>query len=107
MGCSRRDYMQTTLTTHKRVCGGRPRRMMLNVVMRRGRRLVLAAAAASVAVSVTVAAETRQIDTAQSKVTVFVYKSGLFSGFADDHIIDAPIAGGTVSETSPLSVAIE
>ena len=68
---------------------------------------MLAGAAASVAVSVTVAAETRQIDTTQSKLTVFAYKSGLFSGFADDHIIDAPIAGGTVSDTSPLSVAIE
>jgi len=81
--------------------------MMQNVVMHRGHRLVLAAAAASVAVSVTVAAETRQIDTTQSTLTVFVYKSGLFSAFADDHIIDAPIASGTVSETSPLSVAIE
>jgi len=68
---------------------------------------VLAAAAASVVLSVTVAAETRQIDTAQSKLTVSVYKSGLFSGFADDHIIDAPIASGTVSDASPLSVAIE
>jgi polyisoprenoid-binding protein YceI len=81
--------------------------MMLNVMMDRGRRMVLAAAAASVAVSVTVAGETRQIDTAQSKLTVFVYKSGLFSAFADDHIIDAPIASGTVSDTSALSVAIE
>ena len=81
--------------------------MMLDVMMYRGRRLVLAAAAASVVLSVTVAAETRQIDTAQSKLTVSVYKSGLFSGFADDHIIDAPIASGTVSDASPLSVAIE
>jgi polyisoprenoid-binding protein YceI len=33
-----------------------------------------------------------------------VYKSGLFSGFADDHVIRAPIAGGAVSSDSPLSV---
>jgi YceI-like protein len=52
-------------------------------------------------------AETRQIDTAQSKLTVYVYKSGLFSGFADDHIVDAPIASGTLSDAAPLSVAIE
>jgi hypothetical protein len=80
--------------------------MMLKIVMHQGRRLVLAAVAVSLAVSVTVAAETRQVDTAQSKLTVFAYKSGLFSGFADDHIIDAPIAGGMISDASPLSVAI-
>ena len=55
----------------------------------------------------TVLADTRAIDTDQSKLTVYVYKSGLFSGFADDHIIDAPIAKGTFSDTAPLSVAIE
>lgn len=52
-------------------------------------------------------AETRTIDPAQSKLTVYVYKSGLFSGFADDHIVDAPIASGTLSDAAPLSVAIE
>ena len=39
----------------------------------------------------TVIAETRQINTEQSKLTVFVYKSGLFSAFADDHVIDGSI----------------
>ena len=43
-------------------------------------------------VSRTAIAETRQIDTGQSKLTVFVYKSGLFSAFADDHVIDGAIA---------------
>ena len=52
-------------------------------------------------------AQARPIDTAQSKLTVYVYKSGLFSGFADDHIIDAPIARGTLSDAAPLSVSIE
>ncbi|MEO8257389.1 MAG: YceI family protein [Acidobacteriota bacterium] len=51
--------------------------------------------------------ESRQIDTAQSTLTVFVYKSGLFSAFADDHVIDGLIAGGTIADTAPLSVAIE
>ena len=57
--------------------------------------------------SQTAIAETRQIDTGQSKLTVFVYKSGLFSAFADDHVIDGAIAGGTISDTAPLSVAID
>ena len=52
-------------------------------------------------------AETRQINTEQSTLTVFVYKSGLFSAFADDHVIDASIAGGTMSDAAPLSVAID
>src|SRR5947208_1047826 len=52
-------------------------------------------------------AETRQIDTAQSKLTVYVYKSGLFSGFADDHVVDAPIASGMLSDASPFSVTID
>ena len=42
-------------------------------------------------------AETRPIDVGRSTLTIFVYKSGLFSAFADDHVIRAPIAGGSVS----------
>ena len=52
-------------------------------------------------------AESRQINTEESKLTVFVYKSGLFSAFADNHLIDGSIAGGTISDDAPLSVAIE
>lgn len=55
----------------------------------------------------TVFAESRQIDTERSKLTVYVYKSGLFSAFADDHIIDAPIGRGTLSDAAPLSVSLE
>jgi len=52
-------------------------------------------------------ADERPIDTESSTLTVFVYKSGLFSGFADDHVIRAPIATGTLSDEAPLSVSIE
>ena len=51
-------------------------------------------------------AETRPIDVEHSTLTVFVYKSGLFSAFADDHVIRAPIASGSVSPDAPLSVEI-
>ena len=54
----------------------------------------------------TLHAQTRAIDTDQSKLTVYVYKSGLFSAFADDHIIQAPIARGTLSADQPLAVDI-
>jgi YceI-like domain len=52
-------------------------------------------------------AEPRPIDTERSTLTVLVYKSGLFSAFADDHVIRAPIASGTISDEAPLAVIIE
>jgi polyisoprenoid-binding protein YceI len=41
-------------------------------------------------------AQTQPIDTAHSVITVRVYKSGLFSAFADNHEIRAPISSGLV-----------
>jgi YceI-like domain len=52
------------------------------------------------------AAETHQIDTERSKLTVHVYKSGLFSAFADNHIIQAPIASGSLSDRERLAVEL-
>ena len=51
-------------------------------------------------------AQTRSINLEKSTLTVFVYKSGLFSAFADDHVIRAPIASGSLSESVPLSIEI-
>ena len=59
---------------------------------------------AAVAGSAQAAAGTKPIDVEQSTLTVFAYKSGLFSAFADNHIIKAPIAGGSISDDSPLTV---
>jgi len=42
------------------------------------------------------------IDTQKSTLTVRVYKSGLFSAFAHDHEISAPINSGSFSEESPV-----
>jgi polyisoprenoid-binding protein YceI len=70
------------------------------------RRCLVVAAAVAVAAAA-VQAQSRQIDTDRSTLTVMVYKSGLFSGFADDHVIDAPIAGGTIAESGALSVTID
>lgn len=41
-------------------------------------------------------AQVRSIDTAHSKVTVRVFKTGFFSTFAHNHEISAPVSGGTV-----------
>jgi polyisoprenoid-binding protein YceI len=62
---------------------------------------LIAAASASPA-----SAGQQQIDTARSTVTVFVYKSGLFSAFADDHVIKAPIASGSMAEDAPARVEL-
>jgi hypothetical protein len=51
--------------------------------------IVLSVAAISVA-------QSAAIDPARSTVTVRVYKKGLFSGLAHDHVIKAPIASGTI-----------
>jgi polyisoprenoid-binding protein YceI len=43
------------------------------------------------------AAQTFAIDTEHSSITVRVYKAGLFSVFAHDHEIRAPISGGSIT----------
>jgi YceI-like protein len=45
-------------------------------------------------------AQTRPIDPQQSVLTVHVFKSGLFSAFADNHEIRAPISSGSVDEAA-------
>jgi polyisoprenoid-binding protein YceI len=51
-------------------------------------------------------AENRPIDAERSTLTVFVDKSGLLSAFADDHVISAPIASGSISFDVPLAVEV-
>ena len=38
------------------------------------------------------------VDTGRSKMTVYVYKQGLFSFLADNHQIDAPLANGSLGD---------
>lgn len=45
-------------------------------------------------------AQERPIDTSGSKLIVRAFKTGLFSGFADNHEIEAPIAQGTIDESA-------
>jgi polyisoprenoid-binding protein YceI len=45
-------------------------------------------------------AQTQPIDTEHSVVTVRVFKSGLFSAFADNHEIRAPISSGVLDEAA-------
>src|SRR5437867_9717419 len=61
--------------------------------MRTKQRLVLAAALAWIG---TASAQSLAIDTRKSLMTVKVDKAGVFSAFAHNHEIVAPIAGGAV-----------
>ncbi len=49
--------------------------------------------------------ETRAIDTASSVITIRVFKSGLFSMFAHDHLIQARGLSGTAATEGSASVA--
>jgi polyisoprenoid-binding protein YceI len=69
-------------------------------------RLSIALALATVAATAALRAESRPIDADRSTLTVFAFKSGLFSAFADDHIVQAPIASGSISADPPLAVEI-
>lgn len=51
-------------------------------------------------------AEDRLIDTQRSTVTVRVFKAGLFRAFADDHIIQAPLAEGSLDDSATPHVQI-
>jgi len=48
----------------------------------------------------TASAQEHPIDTANSTLHVRVFKSGLFSGFADNHDVEAHIVEGTIDETA-------
>jgi polyisoprenoid-binding protein YceI len=50
------------------------------------------------------ASEKRSIDSVHSKITIHVYKAGLFSGLAHDHVIEAPIEWGEVKDSESPSV---
>jgi len=50
--------------------------------------------------------EARPIDLAHSTLTLYVYKTGLLSGFAHNHEISAPIESGEVKESEGSAVEL-
>jgi YceI-like domain len=52
-------------------------------------------------ISVPLFGQERAIDTQRSKITIRVGKSGLLSGAAHNHTVDAPIKSGTMRESAP------
>lgn len=80
--------------------------MLRGVMTKRSRIIVVAVSVVFMAAAMRGQVETRPIDTGHSTLTVFVYKSGLFSAFADNHVVKAPIAGGSISEESSPRVEL-
>ena len=77
----------------------------MNAKLMTCRWLVVASVLATTAVSPLHAAG-GPIDVGHSKLTLFVYKAGLFSAFADNHTISAPIAHGTIATGSSPAVEL-
>ena len=69
-------------------------------------RFVSAFALATIAATAGLGADGRPIDAQRSTLTVRVFKSGLFSAFADNHVVRAPIATGSISLDGTLAVEI-
>ena len=75
---------------------------MASVLLTRVAVIVVASALTGAGVE----AETRPIDVARSTLTISVYKSGLFSAFADNHVIRAPISNGHVTDDRKLGAEV-
>jgi polyisoprenoid-binding protein YceI len=58
-------------------------------------KLIFAAALAATVPSV---AQPAKVDAARSTVAIHVYKTGLFSALAHDHLITAPVASGSIDK---------
>jgi polyisoprenoid-binding protein YceI len=43
-------------------------------------------------------AQPKPVDATRSKITIYVYKSGLFSALGHNHEVAAPVAGGTIDD---------
>lgn len=54
-----------------------------------------------------VSAGQRTLDTERSTITVHVFKSGLFSAFADNHIIQAPLSDGSLDDPPHVELVVE
>ncbi len=68
--------------------------------------ILLAATLALVVLPRPCDAQPRAIDSKRSTITVHVFKSGVFKAFADDHVIEAPLAEGSL-DAEVLAVHID
>jgi polyisoprenoid-binding protein YceI len=69
--------------------------------------LPIAAVACVLALAAPAAGDEHLIDLQKSTVTVRVYKSGFFSAFADDHVIQAPLLEGSFDDTPHVQIVVD
>jgi hypothetical protein len=87
-------------------------RLALQQGMRAPSRFPIKAAAVFVAIGLAfsratpAAAQPRAIDAQRSTITIHVFKSGLFRAFADNHLIQGPVAAGVIDDSAaPRSIS--
>jgi hypothetical protein len=73
----------------------------------RTQHLLVAAVIGVLAMGEPGSADDRPIDIERSTVTVRVFKAGLFRAFADNHIVQAPLADGSLDDSATPRVRIE
>jgi polyisoprenoid-binding protein YceI len=78
----------------------------LNKRVKKSTALILLASLVHLAGPAYAASEKHSIDSVHSKVTMHVYKTGLFSGLAHDHEIEAPIEWGEINDSESPSVEV-
>jgi polyisoprenoid-binding protein YceI len=78
----------------------------LNERMNKSTAFIILAILVSVAGPVFGGSEARPIDRAHSTMTVYVYKTGILSGLAHNHEIEAPIEWGEVKDSEISSVEL-
>jgi len=78
----------------------------LNKHVKKNMALVVLASLAHLAGPAHGASEKHSIDSSHSKITMHVYKAGLFSGLAHDHEIEAPIEWGEVNDSESPAVEV-
>src|SRR5216684_140534 len=83
-----------------------PRRFTARMTPTRSVTILVIAVLALVAAAIPCDGQPRAIDPKRSTVTVRVFKSGLFRAFADDHLIEAPLAEGTLDDSAMPAVHI-
>jgi hypothetical protein len=71
-----------------------------------GRSFLVGAVAAGLIGPSSASAQHRVIDIGRSTITVHVFKSGLFRAFADNHVIQAPLAEGSLDEGTSSRVQL-
>jgi hypothetical protein len=76
-------------------------------MQRRTARLSIAVLLLIASAGAQTASGVRAINTEQSKLTVRAFKTGLFSKFAHDHEVSAPIASGTLDDSNDAKIVLK